>query len=517
MSAEGRGRDRGRGSRSGTDTVLGSPTGAAILAGLAVACHTLMFPPFGLDSLAWVAPLPLLLLGLWCPRRSVILAGWAIGTLQALLINGLWLLPAIRSVFDLSWLAAGGLLLLEAQIVGGIPFAVLALLLRVGARLPPAAFVLYAPAAWVAVEYGRGHSPLAAPWALLGSALSEQALPIQVADLGGVYAVSFVAVLPSAAIAALLVSHRDRRTLAAAATAAALVAAALGYGAFRLRSLEAEMRDAPTLRIALVHAELVDAERLSAAWAPHNVDRYLALGPPAGAAIDVVVWPENTVGVLLEDNPELVARIAARAAQTPYLIGGPRLVEAMPRSLRASAFLIGAHGIEATYDKRRLLPAAETWGGGWGALLGFGAGADGVPFDVRGTHIGTSICFEAVFPDLARADARAGADLLVNISNDSWFAHGAGPRLHFLLGRLRAVETRRAVARVANGGITALVLPDGRLAATADDAPGALIVAAPFLHTETVYVRIGDAFAWLCIAGVALGLAAAIRRSRLAS
>jgi apolipoprotein N-acyltransferase len=60
----------------------------------------------------------------------------------------------------------------------------------------------------------------------------------------------------------------------------------------------------------------------------------------------------------------------------------------------------------------------------------------------------------------------------------------------------------------ANGGITALLLPDGRLAAAATTDAGALVVSAPLLREQTLYVRLGDAFAWLCIAGVVLGIAA---------
>src|SRR4029453_12950882 len=80
----------------------------------------------------------------------------------------------------------------------------------------------------------------------------------------------------------------------------------------------------------------------------------------------------------------------------------------------------------------------------------------------------------------------------------------------------RTVARRRDAAQrrpVANGGITALILPDGRLAATASGAPGTLVVAAPLFHTISPYVRIGDAFAWLCVAGVPLGVLAAIQRA----
>lgn len=469
-----------------------------------------MFSPAGVGALAWLAPLPLLLLAVATPVRRLVIAAWTIGTAQALLINAPWLWPAMRDVFGLPSPVIGGMLGVESQIVGGVPFAVLGVLLALGTRLPAPAFVLYAPAAWVAVEYARAHGPLSAPWALLGSALSQELVPAQVADLGGLYAVSFLAVLPSAALVAPLYRRR-RSALAAGAIAALLVIAALGYGAWRLRDVRARMVSAPTWRIALVHAELANPERLAGSRALDTIERHIALAPPSDAPLDLVVWPENTVSVFLEDNPALVERIAAAARRAPYLIGAPRLVGDPPRALRASAFAIGRPGITATYDKRRLVPLAETGGGGWAPLLGFGAGEASGPLTISGVRIGPSICFEAVFPELARADVRGGAALLVNLSNDTWFAPGVGPRLHFLFARLRAIETRRALVRVANGGITALVLPDGSLAASSAGTPGALLVSAPLLHELSPYTRLGDAFAWLCVGATALGAIAAWR------
>src|SRR5205085_8072343 len=116
---------------------------------------------------------------------------------------------------------------------------------------------------------------------------------------------------------------------------------------------------APTFRVALVHAELENVRRQGAATAAGALDRYLALSPPAGS-VDLVVWPENAVNLLLEDNPELVARIAAHAGATPYLVGAPRTVPtATGHALRTSALVIADGAVAGSYDKRRLLPFAE--------------------------------------------------------------------------------------------------------------------------------------------------------------
>jgi apolipoprotein N-acyltransferase len=265
-------------------------------------------------------------------------------------------------------------------------------------------------------------------------------------------------------------------------------------------------------RVALVHAELENARRQGAATAAAALDRYLTLGPAAGT-VDLVVWPENAVNLLLEDNPELVARIAARAGATPYVVGAPRTVATgSAYTLRTSALVIADGGLARSYDKRRLLPFAETMP----SLRGRGAaqpqiflpGTAATVVTVGSLRLGPLICYEAIFPELARATVRAGAELLVNLSNDSWFPPGAGPAQHARFAELRAVELRRTLVRAANRGVTMVVLPDGRVPLATDGAkPGVEIVAVPLLTIPTVYARIGDGFAWLCVVAVAVGLA----------
>jgi apolipoprotein N-acyltransferase len=130
-------------------------------------------------------------------------------------------------------------------------------------------------------------------------------------------------------------------------------------------------------------------------------------------------------------------------------------------------------------------------------------------------RLGPLICYEAIFPETARSAVRAGADLLVNISNDAWFSHPAGAAQHYLFSRARAVEFRRTLVRVANRGTTAVVLPDGSTAIATDGrTPGLEIASVPRLETITPYARLGDAFAWTCVAGVAATLARSAWRRR---
>ena len=126
---------------------------------------------------------------------------------------------------------------------------------------------------------------------------------------------------------------------------------------------------------------------------------------------------------------------------------------------------------------------------------------------------GVLICFEVIYPELSRDLARGGARFLLNLSNDAWFGDSSGLEQHFAMSVFRAVETRRALARATNTGVTALIAPSGRIAARfPDHARGAWIVRVPLREGFTPYTRAGDIFAFSAAIAAAAALALAPRR-----
>ncbi len=515
MASDGRGRGR---PSAGSGMMGRAARRRTILAGLAATFQVAVFPPWDAGALAWVALVPLLLALDGAGSGAAALTGWLFGSTAALgLVTG-WLWPALTDFFGAALGVRVGVLPLASQTCGCLPLALCALVVGRASSVRPAARVLLIASAWTAVEYGRGRLPYAMPWAPLGAALPPDGAVAQVADLGGVYLVSFVVAVINAGLACAWTSvatGNARAARPALAVAAVVLCVAAGYGGWRRADVDRSIAAAPTLRVALVHAELENARRQGGAVAAAALDRYVALSPPAGG-VELVVWPENAVNVLLEDNPALVARIAAHAGTTPYLVGAPRAVAASAGgTLRASALVIADGAVRGAYDKRRLLPFAETMpslrGAGAADARSFVAGDAATVLPVAGRRLGPLICYEAIFPDLARATVRAGAELLVNLSNDSWFAAGAGPEQHVRFALLRAVELRRTLVRAANRGVTTMVLPDGRQPFATDGiVHGVEVVEAPLLQLPTAYAAVGDAFAWLCV--VATGVAAVLPR-----
>ena len=125
------------------------------------------------------------------------------------------------------------------------------------------------------------------------------------------------------------------------------------------------------------------------------------------------------------------------------------------------------------------------------------------------------ICFEGIFPDLAREYVQEGSRLLVNITNDAWFGRSSAPYQHLSMIAFRAVENRVPVVRAANTGITAIIDSKGHIRAMTPLFKEAFLTGEVRLgEGGTFYGRFGDIFAWLCLAGCAVIGARIFRRGK---
>jgi apolipoprotein N-acyltransferase len=175
-----------------------------------------------------------------------------------------------------------------------------------------------------------------------------------------------------------------------------------------------------------------------------------------------------------------------------------------------SAYLVGPTGkVVGKYDKVHLVPYGEYvplkryfpfLGKIVEAVGDFDSGQKGQVLSWGNERIGMLICFEAIFPELARSMVQNGAQLLINITNDAWFGKSSAPYQHLSMVVFRAVENHLVVARAANTGISAYVDPVGRLL---DQTPlfeeAMRSRALPMMSHKSFYARHGDIFAIGCI------------------
>jgi apolipoprotein N-acyltransferase len=498
-----------------------------LLATLASAVlYGLAFPPARLWPLAWVALAPLLVALRRVPMRTALGLAW-LWTLAATCMVADWLPFSIADYYQQPLLVGFGFFLGIPTVMAVPYYVAFAACCRGLARAPAALRPLAVAAAWVAAELGRATLFTGNPWALFGYSQIDVLPLIQVADAAGVYGVSFVLVAVNAALAELWLAATDtparpRAAAAGLATTALLLGAVLAYGMFRLRS-PALLPQVRPVRVALVQGNLDLGSQWREEFYGENLDVYLRLTAQAirDYAPALVFWPENAMTFFLEqERAYLVAIERVLDGRAQLVAGGPR-VAGPDRHYYNSIFLISAGGrVVAHYDKQRLVPFAEYFPfprldmlrRRFARVREFTPGELSALLPTVAGQAGVMICNEAMFPEIAAARVRAGAAYFVDPANDSWFRARFSDQ-QFDIVRLRAVEQRRYLVRASTSGPSAIVDPAGRVVVRT--AISTQTVASGEIRAGTVttlYSRVGDLFAWLCVAAALIGWVAARRR-----
>jgi apolipoprotein N-acyltransferase len=364
-------------------------------------------------------------------------------------------------------------------------------------------------ALWTGLE--RTHGELGFTWLQLGNAGVDMDITLRLAPYTGVYGLSFVFAMLGCALA-LAAMRRPRVQLSWLAALLLLPV---------LPDLPA--RTAGTEAVLVVQPN-IDSETQFTEGSLAVLERNLAvLSRPAGAGspgavlpgIGLIVWPEAPAPFYLSSDAfRNYAGAIARASHSYFLFGA--LGTAPDGAPLNSGVMEGPDGVVLDrYDKINLVPFGEFVPPvfGWVNRItheagDFEPGRRVVTFPVDGHKLGVFICYESAFPDLVRQFTNAGAQVLVNLSNDGYCGTSAAREQHLSLVRMRAAENRRWILRATNDGITALVDPGGRVI---ERLPILQQMSATmrvnYENSLTPYARHGDWFAWGCLG---LGLAGAV-------
>jgi len=525
-----------------------------LLGAAGIALLLAAFPPLSLWPLALLVPWPLTLLAIEAPTGGAAFRRLYLAGLPFFLLGTAWLAETalinlvLVSVAEAGWIG----------FYGWIAWRCLSGKGRSGAL----GFMPALPLLWTTHELLRLKGPLSGyPWLMLGHALARSPVAVQSADLGGVLLVSFVAACGAAAVLAFRAGQRRGGW-----AAVAVLLLATGYGFVRPLTL-LEPLPGPLLagiQPAFPQRLKDDGTRsderyrrcIELSWAALRAD------PPA----DLLVWPETMWPLPMgegkpEDRwdtdfgPAEAAALEAKAL-IPLTAAGPLGARARPMLLGTQFLRLDESGrvrssnsviyLDATgarlgrYDKVMLVPAGETvplkdwlpaplerivedWiydfagyvidlqpgtGPQTFSMLAAGTPSAGSVPEGPPVTFGVTICFENAYGSYCREFVRQGAEFLVNLSNEAWFGTSTEFDQMELHSILRAVETRRAMFRVTNSGISCLVLPDGRapqgdrrLVVDGRDraVAGFFRASVPRYRDGSLYVLTGDAFGWLCL------------------
>ena len=421
----------------------------------------------------------------WPWAAGAAAAGWVIGQ------SGLWayftttlempppIVVGVLACYPL--LAVGGTVLFRALIRQGRPVAA----------------ALAVPAVWTAGEYLLSFQPHGA-WLSLGYTQAGVLPVLQVAAVAGVWGVTFLVTGVASAIAAMAAPGDRRGRLRVAASALVILTVAGAYASVRLLT----PAQGPTVRVALLGGP-PDAELPpDTAEGRAQLDTYLRqISEQADRGARVVVLPEKVFDTDEQTWPLLADPLARIATErhVDVVAGATARHDGVATNVAVAFPADGS--APATYTKRHLIPGLEEH-------LTPGAGPPvGVPGEPA---LALIICKDLDFPALVRDNRAAGAAVLLapawDMGDDGW--------LHGRMAVVRGVEAGMSVARAGRNGRPVISDPAGHARAKADNVrdPGAVVIAdVPTGTGPTPYARIGDVFAWLCIAAVGVLVAAALR------
>lgn len=505
-----------------------APLVAAAWIIVAAVLYSVCFPPARLTWLAWIALVPLFVA---IRRTSLAAALWLTWMFTVLVayLTGDWFPRAVSHYYEQPAAVGIAFFLGVSSIMAAPGTLAFALCYRGLARRRGQAFPLLVAAAWVGGELIRARLT-GVPWVLLGYSQVDVPTMLQLADVTGIYGVAFVLVAVNAALAEWWCARRagrvTRDAVVGLATAAAMALLALAYGRVRLAGAISP-EGAGSVPVAIVQANLDLGSQWRQELYGKNLETYLELTlqeirarrPP------LIVWPENAMSFFLENEPQYRASLASVLAfgGAQLVAGGPRFegLEGGPRYYNAAFLLAPDGGVLARYDKQRLLPFAEYFPfasldflhRSFGRVREFTPGVPAPPLPTVAGAAAVAICNESLFPEIVAERVRAGADYLINLSNDSWIPDATFSENTFNMVRARAVEQRRFIIRASTSGPSAVVDPFGRVMARGGVLERAVIAGAVRpLAVQTVYARIGDTFAALCVVSVAVALAWSLGR-----
>ncbi|WP_060885781.1 apolipoprotein N-acyltransferase [Streptomyces caniscabiei] len=494
------------------------PAAAAALSGVLL---YVSFPP---RTLWWLA-LPAFAVFGWVLRGR----GWKAGLGLGYLFGLGFLLPLLVwtgvEVGPAPWLA---LVAIEAVFVALVGAGVAAV-----SKLP--GWPVWAAALWIAGEAARARAPFSGfPWGKIAFGQADGVF-LPLAALGGTPVLGFAVVLCGFGLyeaVRLLVANRRTGEAVRRGTAAvaALSVAVPLVGAFASRALVSDEAEAGTATVAVIQGNVprlgldFNAQRRAVLDYHARETERLAAEVEAGkvARPDLVLWPENSSDIdpFANADARTVIEQAATAIGAPISVGG--VVERDGKLYNEQILWDPEKGPVDTYDKRQIQPFGEylplrsligAINSEWTSMVrqDFSRGTEPGVFTMAGAKVGLVTCYEAAFDWAVRSEVTDGAQLISVPSNNATFDRSEMTYQQLAMSRVRAVEHSRTVTVPVTSGVSAIIMPDGRITQkTGMFVPDSLVQKVPLRTSETPATRVGIAPEMLLVLVAAGGLGWAI-------
>ncbi len=396
------------------------------------------------------------------------------------------------------------------------------------------------PSLWVGLEFIRDKFLTGFGWVSLGHSQYLVLPLIQVADVTGVWGVSFLLVLVNFFLKELLLDKRKEgqpRTEVAVSTflVVGILILILVYGIYQLQF--PSRKPMAKVNMTIVQTNVVQEIKWDERAWPSILDKVLALTQRAARSqTDLIIWPETSFpGILWEsESKKSFEKLKQSITQEriPLLVGA---VTKVKENYFNSAILISKEGeIVQQHDKLHLVPFGEyiplrnifPFFEDIVPIADFTAGKRLTFFPVfpdrlpeQNYYFGVLICFEDTISEISRLFVNKGAHLLINMTNDAWFLDTKAPYLHLQASIFRTIENRRSLVRSTNTGVSCIIDPWGRITQTLQDPHGketfieGWITPSILLNDQkTFYTKFGDIFTYFCFGCILMGVVLAKNR-----
>lgn len=492
------------------------PAATAALSGVLL---YISFPP---RTLWWLA-LPAFALFGWVLRGR----GWKAGLGLGYLFGLGFLLPLLVwtgvEVGPGPWIA---LVVIEAVFVALVGAGVAAV-----SKLP--AWPVWAAAVWIAGEAARARVPFRGfPWGKIAFGQADGVF-LPLAALGGTPVLGFAVVLCGFGLCEAVrtgIEWRRTREVRRSAAAVALISMAVPVlTAVAARSLVSDKAEDGTATVAVVQGNVprlgldFNSQRRAVLDYHARETERLAAEVKAGkvAQPDFVLWPENSSDIDPFANPDAAAVIeqAARAIDAPVSVGG--VVERDGKLYNEQILWDPEKGATQTYDKRQVQPFGEylpmrsligAVNDEWTSMVrqDFSRGSEPGVFDFGDAKVGLATCYEAAFDWAVRDTVTHGAQIISVPSNNATFDRSEMTYQQLAMSRVRAVEHSRTVTVPVTSGVSAIIMPDGKITQkTGMFVADSLVQKVPLRSSETPATKLGilPEMALLLVAAGGLGWA----------
>ena len=434
---------------------------------------TLAFAPFEISILAPLAILPLLYICLTVAPRDA--AGHAFWYGFGLFLTGTYWIYISVHVYGNAALWIALLLMVALALLMASVIAVGGWIMNRLSHGEPWLLVFVGPAAWMLVEWVRSWVLTGFPWMALGYAQIDTPLAGW-APVLGVYGVSFMLVLSTAAIIATLMAGTARGRIVGVST----VVLPWVIGGI-LTFVDWTEADGQPVRATILQAGVSQDQK----WERDQllpIMQYYHSATLAAADSAIVLWPEVAIPALNDQVESFITRVETDARLNGQNILFGILERSFERSVDGriynSVMLVGTDERQS-YRKRHLVPFGEYFPVPDGvrawmkmqnlphADLAKGAEVQPLLTAVDGTQFGVAICYEDAY-GAEQLYALPDAGILINVSNDAWFGDSIAPHQHLEIARMRSLEFGRPALRSTNTGISAFIAFDGELELTGE-------------------------------------------------